>query len=634
MTSRAELFKRVGAALILLSAAFSGCGRSTPVPVVRTTQPATAHGHANEPNTSQPKARKEDITWTLGGPDGLLPDNPAAEGWQSEAFTQAANKQLKQLGEFVVAKSAPPPPHVATLLDGAFSSGPLLPTNSRVVLDDPNFYVERMLLPAESVNRQAATVSRPFDRLRAVVEPLQRAMADYSDLRFKFKLFRVAMSEDHVTTQQYFNLNGRSQRGAREQNAIWEIVWTRPSPSQAPRIQSIRVVEFEQVSTMVPDGLLLNDCTDSVLARNESYQVAGRPSIPYWRDRLESQLGVYHFGHHGLAIGDVNGDDRDDLYVCQTGGIPNHLYLQRSDGTLSDVSSDASVDYLDNTRSALFVDLDNDGDQDLILALTTGLMFLENKSSSDGIRFNLRARIPSVRQAFSLSAADYDQDSDLDLYVCVYYGEQDQVAELPHPLPYFDATNGGGNFLIRNQGGWRFENITEQVGLGHDNGRFSLASAWEDYDNDGDVDLLVVNDFGPNQLYRNNDGRFEDVAAKAKLLDRAFGMSATFADFDHNQWMDVYVSNMFSAAGNRVTFQPQFKQQLSVMEKERFQYLARGNSLFRNVGRGHFEDVSVSHGVTIGRWSWGSLFADLNNDSWDDLLVANGFLTGESVDDL
>jgi hypothetical protein len=201
-------------------------------------------------------------------------------------------------------------------------------------------------------------------------------------------------------------------------------------------------------------------------------------------------------------------------------------------------------------------------------------------------------------------------------------------------LPYFDATNGGSNYLIRNRGDWKFDNITDQVGLGDDNSRFSLAAAWEDYDNDGDVDLLVVNDFGPNQLYRNTDGRFQNVAAEASLLDGAFGMSATFADFDHNHWMDLYVSNMFSAAGNRVTFQPQFKRQLSVNEKERFRYLARGNSLFRNVGQGIFEDVSVSHGVTIGRWSWGSLFADLNNDSWDDLLVANGYLTGGSADDL
>ena len=111
-------------------------------------------------------------------------------------------------------------------------------------------------------------------------------------------------------------------------------------------------------------------------------------------------------------------------------------------------------------------------------------------------------------------------------------------------------------------------------------------------------------------------------------------MSATFSDFDHNGRMDLYVSNMFSAAGNRITTQPQFKTHLPDAQKRRFQYLARGNSLFRNVADETFEDVSESHGVTIGRWSWGSLFADIDNNGWDDLLVANGYVTGESVDDL
>jgi hypothetical protein len=294
----------------------------------------------------------------------------------------------------------------------------------------------------------------------------------------------------------------------------------------------------------------------------------------------------------------------------------------------------AGVDYLDNTRSALFVDLDNDDDQDLIVALTTGLVCLENVSSEGRTRFALRARFPAIRQAFSLAAADYDQDGWLDLYVCVYYGDPQSVAELPLPLPYFDATNGGANFLIRNQGQWRFADVTGQVGLDDDNCRFSMAAAWEDYDNDGDLDLMVINDFGPNQLYRYQAGRFRNVAAQVGLLDGAFGMSATFADFDRNGRMDLYVSNMFSAAGNRVTFQPRFKTELATADRARFQRLARGNSLFRNVGPDRFEDVSVSHGVTMGRWSWGSLFADLNNDGWDDLLVANGYLTGTTADDL
>jgi hypothetical protein len=208
------------------------------------------------------------------------------------------------------------------------------------------------------------------------------------------------------------------------------------------------------------------------------------------------------------------------------------------------------------------------------------------------------------------------------------------VSQLPLPLPYFDATNGGRNYLIRNLGNWRFEDVTSDVGLDDDNRRFSFAAAWEDYDNDGDQDLLVVNDFGPNHLYVNDQGRFRNVADQNGLRDGAFGMSATWGDYDHDGRFDIYVANMFSAAGNRITFQPQFKPDESDRMRYRFRYLARGNSLFRNLGNGTYEDVSVAMGVTMGRWSWGSLFVDLDNDSWEDLLVTNGFVTGSQKDDL
>ena len=176
--------------------------------------------------------------------------------------------------------------------------------------------------------------------------------------------------------------------------------------------------------------------------------------------------------------------------------------------------------------------------------------------------------------------------------------------------------------------------MTESVGLNADNQRWSFSASWEDYDNDGDLDLYVANDYGRNCLYHNDNGRFTNVAKAAGVEDIASGMSACWGDYDRNGYMDIYIANMFSAAGNRITFQRKFQPGMSNPTKTLLQRAARGNSLFANSGDGTFVDVTVDAAVTMGRWAWGSLFVDLNNDGWDDLVVANGFLTSEDSGDL
>ncbi len=234
-----------------------------------------------------------------------------------------------------------------------------------------------------------------------------------------------------------------------------------------------------------------------------------------------------------------------------------------------------------------------------------------------------------------MAAADYDRDGDLDLYACRYFAESEKsVGQLPNPVPYHDANNGGRNVLLRNTGGFVFDDATEASGLETNNRRWSYAAAWDDYDNDGDLDLYVANDFGRNNLYRNDEGRFTDVSAAAGVEDIASGMSVTWGDFNNDGWMDLYVSNMFSSAGNRITFRRSFQPNASETTRAWYQRLARGNTLFQNNGDGTFRDVSEDASVTMGRWSWGSRFADLNNDGFEDIVVANGYVTGDDTGDL
>ena len=279
---------------------------------------------------------------------------------------------------------------------------------------------------------------------------------------------------------------------------------------------------------------------------------------------------------------------------------------------------------------------DNDGDQDLVAATIFALTIYANDGT--GV-FAPRLAIPECDRVFSLTAADYDRDGQLDIYACRYRPDAEFDFELPLPMPYHDANNGGRNFLLRNEGNLKFKDVTSQVGLDQDNRRFSFAAAWEDFDNDGDQDLYVANDYGRNCLYVNEAGSFTNIAESANVEDIASGMSVSWSDFNHDGKFDVYVSNMYSKAGNRITRQPQFTQHRDPISLAQIQRHARGNTLFAGtVGdadtSASFQDVSEVQHATMGRWAWGSLFVDINNDSWDDVLIVNGLMTTEDSGDL
>ena len=148
------------------------------------------------------------------------------------------------------------------------------------------------------------------------------------------------------------------------------------------------------------------------------------------------------------------------------------------------------------------------------------------------------------------------------MYVCIY-GEGDRNSgsrgfDERTPVPFHDAKNGGKNVLLVNHGGFSFTDETESVGLGANNDRWSFSASWEDYDDDGDPDLYVANDFGRNCMYRNDAGYFTENAKRLGLEDTGAGMSVSWGDYDRDGIFDLYVGNMFSAAGNRVGRQDKF----------------------------------------------------------------------------
>lgn len=550
----------------------------------------------------------------------LTTDDPDRDGWRTEVLHEAAKGQLARIAQVMTMDGGPSAGQLRDLIDRDFECSQLRPHDLRVTFKNGGLAVLR---PASQ-----APLPVEFRQAEGLATALRQLVAESSDQhRVEFKIFGISASSQALETQQFLSIYKDAAAGGCEVHAVWKCTWTREARDGTLLLRSVMLGDYEETVVRPPTRTLVSDCTESVFGGNASYWKQLVFDLDHWNDRL---VQMNTDGMQGLAVGDANGDGLDDVYICQVGPLPNRLFIQNGDGTATDVSAEAGVDWMEPTHSALFVDMDNNGHQDLLIATEAALLLMENDGTG---KFILRAKIVQARDAYSLSAADYDQDGDLDLFACVYLAKARRRQVLAAPVPFHDARNGGRNVLLRNDGSWRLHDVTSAAGLEGEATRRSFASSWEDYDNDGDLDLYVANDYGRNNLFRNEGGEFIDVAAEMGVQDQSFGMSSSWGDFNRDGWMDLYVSNMFSAAGNRIVGQPQFRAEDTEAVREKFQYLARGNSLFQNNGQ-RFLDVSRESATMVGYWAWGSKFVDLNNDGLDDIVVANGFLTRSNPNDL
>ena len=378
------------------------------------------------------------------------------------------------------------------------------------------------------------------------------------------------------------------------------------------------------------------DITGAEFEKTRSFAEQLSRGTPYWRSRLDPASGIDVYGSNGIAVGDIDGDGVDEIYICQPGGLPNRLYKFSPDGLLTDITEAWNGGILDETSSALFLDLRNIGRQDLIVLRANGpLLFL-----NEGTHFRLRrdafqfATVPAG--AFTgIAAADFDRDSKLDLYLCCYVYFLSE-AQYTYATPYHDAQNGPPNFLFRNRlnpdGSGFFEDCTAETGMNENNNRFSFAPAWCDFNGDGWPDLYVANDFGRKNLYVNHEGRFSDRAAAAGVEDIGPGMSAAWFDYDRDGKPDLYVSNMWTAAGQRVIHDKNFGP--SKAAPDAYNRHTMGNSLYRNRGDGTFEERTQPEHANFGRWAWSSGGFDFDNDGESEIFVTCGMLTNTSQTDL
>jgi hypothetical protein len=622
---RFDLLQSIRVLSIILCLSWTGCSKNS-TPKESDSLPSSPESTAIVPVVEgiQTAPGLEQTTFVAPLTDAYKRIDPIEDGWDSEAFSAAATKQLKLLAKELSTPSKLSNDSIAKFFiqDTALNLQ-LKPANLSEFYRDSEFHIQRGS-PGSAPSQNDPVIA--FQSLLSTIEST-------NILQIEVKLYRIDKAGNDFTSRVMFNATGQSTEGPKQINTEWLCHWT--PDIETPHIKSIALLSYEESIRLAKNKTtLLNDCTADLLGHNKAYREQLLRSTDHWRARIPVNLGLDVVANHGLALGDVNGDGLDDLYLCQQGGLPNRLFIQNPDGTLTDHTRQSGTGWLDYCASALIVDLDNDGDRDLAVSQDFKLLLMENDGSG---RFNLSFGTSTHAQTFSISAADFDLDGDLDIYACGYNPSADRVRSgaLGEPLPYHDAQNGGANMLLSNDGRWQFNEVTENVGLNHNNNRFSFAATWEDYDDDGDPDLYVANDYGRNNLYENTSGRFVDVAAELGIEDMASGMSASWGDFNRDGRLDIYISNMFSAAGNRITFQRQFKPGAPQAMLAQYQRHARGNTLFQaNQEERGFRDVSVEQGVTMGRWAWGSRFVDLNNDGWEDLVVANGFISTEDTGDL
>lgn len=335
------------------------------------------------------------------------------------------------------------------------------------------------------------------------------------------------------------------------------------------------------------------------------------------------------------------GRDRCTLTVISV-ALAAPAALAGSPAPFTEEAVERGVDYLVGIpgvwmNGVAFVDLDNDGDPDLVVTgRGDGVVGVyENDGTGHFIDRSSGNGIPVLGASAGVVAGDYDADGDLDLYFSVNYM---------------------ANVLVRNEGEFKFTDVTFRAGVG-DTG-FGTGCAWADYDNDGWLDLYLANHTSqsvpdnPNRLYRNlGDGTFIDVASSLGVDDDNITWQAVFFDFDRDGDADLYLSNdkgvnsncaehnyLFENVGGAfvdITYESGTEACLDSMgvavgdfDGNGFQDMyatntQTGNVLLLSRGDGTFTDATLEAAVGSYEIGWGAHFFDYDNDGHQELYVCN-----------
>lgn len=348
------------------------------------------------------------------------------------------------------------------------------------------------------------------------------------------------------------------------------------------------------------------------------------PNLNLWNRRaeLETPLGI---AGGGVAAGDFDGDGHPDLYFAGDGG--GALYRNISGQRFEDVSHSVGLSLAGESRAGYFVDYDNDGDLDLYITFVYQSNRLYENDGTGAFSDVTEQRELNSGKDVTHEAVWFDMDNDglLDLYTANFGPWPEGVS----PTLGRNNQNGGPNRLYRQRlwanGQRSFEEIGSEMGVA-DRGWTHCVGAW-DYDQDGDLDLFSLNDFGASLVYRNNGGQSFDEVSGSLHLDATYNaMSFTLLDLNHDGHLSIYVTQIIKLMHRQRYIKPTEETQvvfgLENLENLRTLY---GNKIYTRRDDGVYKDVHETRVEPADYgWAWDVSALDYENDNDLDLIILNG----------
>ncbi len=358
-------------------------------------------------------------------------------------------------------------------------------------------------------------------------------------------------------------------------------------------------------------------------------------------------LYEYFSNGAGVAVGDVNGDGRDDLYFTANMGY-NALYLNQGGMQFRAVSQAAGVQGRKNTwnTGVTMADVNGDGLLDIYVCYSGELpldrrvdeLYINQRTDANGVpQFEERAAEYGLANPHSSNQAyffDYDRDGDLDLYLQTHNVKtiaRGTSQSIKQRLAEEDSVN--GNHFYENREG-RFVDVTEKVGIQNSPLTYGLGAAVSDFNKDGWPDIYVGNDYSPpDYLYVNDgDGTFTNTIRQSMGHISRASMGVDVADINNDTRSDVVVLDMIAEDNRRqkLLHVPNDRSAFDTNVASGFHHQYTANTLQLNHGTlgadsaPRFSEIGQLADISNTDWSWAPLIADYDNDGWQDLFVTNG----------